>query len=116
MTKDADILLALEQPDLLQMNQSLLSDKFKTEMCVKFQQLGACPYGTRCNFAHGEDELRSLSRHPLYKTRPCIPFIQTKKCPYGRRCNFIHTIQDPRNQNKEPIFNSSQRITRHGRA
>merc|ERR1711964_603492 len=94
--------LDAENAKLMELNQSLLTDKFKTEMCVKFQQLGACPYGKRCNFAHGENELKTISRHPLYKTRPCIPFIQTKKCPYGRRCNFIHSIGDPRNQNKTP--------------
>jgi len=93
-----------ETDDFLALNQALFADKFKTEMCVKFQQLGACPYGKRCNFAHGEDELRGLSRHPLYKTRPCIPFIQTGKCPYGRRCNFIHSVGDTRNQNKEPAM------------
>jgi butyrate response factor 1 len=100
--KAFDAKMGEEQEKFNLLNQSLLTDKFKTEMCVKFQQLGACPYGKRCNFAHGENELKPLSRHPLYKTRPCIPFIQTKKCPYGRRCNFIHSIGDPRNQNKTP--------------
>eukprot|EP00961_Rhodomonas_salina_P117834 1585985-Rhodomonas_salina.1 len=31
---------------------------FKTRMCKNWEQTGACPFGERCNFAHGHDELR----------------------------------------------------------
>jgi len=71
------------------------NEKFKTELCVKFQELGACPYNTRCRFAHGEAELRSKPKPRQYKTKPCNNFMKTGKCPYGARCNFLHGAQEP---------------------
>eukprot|EP01083_Nonionella_stella_P292294 994178_1 len=66
------------------------NEKFKTELCVKFQELGACPYNTRCRFAHGEAELRAKPKPKQYKTKPCNNFIRTGQCAYGVRCNFLH--------------------------
>ncbi|KAL5231082.1 hypothetical protein ABZP36_029858 [Zizania latifolia] len=31
---------------------------FKTELCNKWEETGACPYGDQCQFAHGIGELR----------------------------------------------------------
>ncbi|KAJ2161072.1 hypothetical protein GGF46_001743 [Coemansia sp. RSA 552] len=31
---------------------------YKTKMCQRFSELGECPYGEKCQFAHGDDELR----------------------------------------------------------
>uniref|UniRef100_A0A8C2Z1M8 mRNA decay activator protein ZFP36 n=1 Tax=Cyclopterus lumpus TaxID=8103 RepID=A0A8C2Z1M8_CYCLU len=50
----------------------------------------SCKYGTKCQFAHGEEELRGLFRHPKYKTEPCRTFYNFGYCPYGSRCHFIH--------------------------
>ncbi|KAL6571882.1 hypothetical protein OROHE_002751 [Orobanche hederae] len=41
---------------------------FKTELCNKWQETGACRYGDHCQFAHGIGELCSVIRHPCYKT------------------------------------------------
>ena len=30
---------------------------FKTKLCEKFSK-GSCPFGDKCHFAHGEEELR----------------------------------------------------------
>lgn len=81
----------ISQNKLFEIKESLFGDKFKTELCVKFAQLGACPYGERCNFAHGEEDIRSRFRHPNYKTKPCSTFIKSGQCPYGTRCTFVHT-------------------------
>ncbi|EIW80036.1 hypothetical protein CONPUDRAFT_166648 [Coniophora puteana RWD-64-598 SS2] len=48
-------------------------------------------YGTKCHFANGEGELRSVARHPKYKTEICRTFWVSGACPYGKRCCFIHT-------------------------
>jgi len=32
--------------------------RYKTVLCNKFNECGRCPYGPRCQFAHGEAELR----------------------------------------------------------
>uniref|UniRef100_A0A672Z4L2 mRNA decay activator protein ZFP36 n=1 Tax=Sphaeramia orbicularis TaxID=375764 RepID=A0A672Z4L2_9TELE len=68
----------------------LSSNRYKTELCRGFQETGSCKYGSKCQFAHGEDELRGLYRHPKYKTEPCRTFYNFGYCPYGSRCHFIH--------------------------
>ena len=37
---------------------------YKTELCRSWEEKGSCRYGTKCQFAHGEDELRNVARHP----------------------------------------------------
>ncbi|XP_029427118.1 mRNA decay activator protein ZFP36-like [Rhinatrema bivittatum] len=68
----------------------VLSSRYKTELCRTFSETGKCKYGSKCQFAHGFQELRTLSRHPKYKTELCHKFYLYGECPYGSRCNFIH--------------------------
>jgi tristetraprolin len=37
---------------------------YKTELCRSWEEKGSCRYGAKCQFAHGEDELRRVTRHP----------------------------------------------------
>lgn len=74
-----------------------LSSRYKTELCRTFSETGRCKYGAKCQFAHGQAELRSLSRHPKYKTVLCHKFFQHGDCPYGSRCHFIHYPEEARN-------------------
>ncbi|KAL3501784.1 hypothetical protein ACH5RR_036233 [Cinchona calisaya] len=67
---------------------------FKTELCNKWQETGACPYGDHCQFAHGIQELRPVLRHPRYKTEVCRMVLNGDHCPYGHRCHFRHTLTD----------------------
>ncbi|KAH6827811.1 hypothetical protein C2S53_017170 [Perilla frutescens var. hirtella] len=67
---------------------------FKTELCNKWQQTGACPYRENCQFAHGIDELRPVLRHPRYKTEVCRMVLNGVSCPYGHRCHFRHTLTE----------------------
>lgn len=90
----------------LQRRQSVKSDsspttdsastRYKTEMCRPFEETGNCRYGSKCQFAHGIHELRSLNRHPRYKTEFCRTFHTTGFCSYGQRCNFIHNEDERR--------------------
>ncbi|KAF3692852.1 mRNA decay activator protein ZFP36L2-A [Channa argus] len=73
-----------------QVQPLLSSNRYKTELCRGFQETGSCKYGSKCQFAHGEAELRGLYRHPKYKTEPCRTFYNFGYCPYGSRCHFIH--------------------------
>lgn len=41
---------------------------YKTELCNSWIERGVCRYGSKCQFAHGEQELRPVTRHPKYKT------------------------------------------------
>ncbi|KAM0687348.1 hypothetical protein COBT_001415 [Conglomerata obtusa] len=63
---------------------------YKTEMCRSFEEAGCCKYGDRCQFAHDEQEIRDIERHPRYKTEVCKTFWEIGTCPYGKRCCFIH--------------------------
>jgi butyrate response factor 1 len=66
-------------------------NRYKTELCKSFNETGICRYGTKCQFAHGKEEVRPILRHPKYKTETCKTFHTTGTCPYGTRCRFIHT-------------------------
>lgn len=68
-----------------------LQNRYKTELCKSYTETGICRYGTKCQFAHGKEEVRPILRHPKYKTETCKTFHSTGTCPYGIRCRFIHT-------------------------
>lgn len=70
--------------------QNVNASRYKTELCRPFEESGYCKYGDKCQFAHGEQELRNLSRHPKYKTELCRTYHTIGFCPYGPRCHFIH--------------------------
>ncbi|ORX83972.1 hypothetical protein BCR32DRAFT_201294, partial [Anaeromyces robustus] len=63
---------------------------YKTELCRSYEETGHCRYGSKCQFAHSESELRHVDRHPKYKTEMCKTFWEQGTCPYGKRCCFIH--------------------------
>ncbi|CAG8540496.1 4034_t:CDS:2 [Paraglomus brasilianum] len=79
---------------------------YKTRLCERFETEGFCPYGPKCTFAHGTNELRERPsseekvgspptardgpENPLYKTRLCERFMKENFCQYGPKCNFAH--------------------------
>ncbi|KAL3630361.1 hypothetical protein CASFOL_023345 [Castilleja foliolosa] len=82
---------AIKEEEALELdvyNQGML----KTELCNKWQETGACPYGDNCQFAHGIKELRPVIRHPRYKTEVCRLVLAGDICPYGHRCHFRHAL------------------------
>ncbi len=65
--------------------------KYKTEICLTFKENGVCPYGNRCRFAHGKNELFLKEiNHPNYKRKDCLSFHVEGFCNYGLRCHFKH--------------------------
>ena len=52
--------------------------RYKTELCRPFTETGKCKYGDKCQFSHGNNELRILMRHPKYKTEYCRTFHTSK--------------------------------------
>ena len=70
--------------------ESKIDTKYKTELCKKFQSTGKCPYGYKCRFAHGKEELISKLQGVNYKKKPCKTFNEKGYCPYGSRCSFRH--------------------------
>ena len=64
--------------------------KVKTEMCRYYEQGIECPWGYRCNYAHGEHELKfrystlilmesagQISNAATYLVRPCLTWVAT---------------------------------------
>ncbi|CEO94959.1 C3H1-type domain-containing protein [Plasmodiophora brassicae] len=88
---------------------------FKTELCRTFSDLGTCPYGARCQFAHGDAELRSVERPKKYKTQKCQKFHTEGACPFGSRCIFIHDEDErelPHSDKYDPEYAKEQRLRR----
>lgn len=66
---------------------------YKTELCATFMKsLGKnCPYGNKCQFAHGRLELVAVKRSNNYRSKPCVNWAKNNGyCPYGNRCCFKH--------------------------
>lgn len=63
---------------------------YKTELCVSYMKMGGCPYGAKCQFAHGEHDLKSVPRPANYRSKPCSNWAKYGSCRYGKRCCFKH--------------------------
>jgi hypothetical protein len=64
--------------------------KYKTELCKTYSETKKCPYGFKCRFAHGKEELNSKNTGNNYKKKSCKTFLENGFCPYGSRCSFKH--------------------------
>jgi len=84
-------------------------DLYKTEMCKSWAESNTCRYGEKCQFAHGETELRPVFRHPKYKTEICKTFHNYGNCNYGKRCRFVH-ISPSENSSKEVLPPPKQEV------
>lgn len=69
---------------------SVNTELYKTELCSTFTKTGSCPYGNKCQFAHGENELKLVNRGSKYRSKPCANWSKTGSCRYGNRCCFRH--------------------------
>lgn len=87
---------SLEDEKRRQSGNGNSTSRYKTELCRPFQEYGYCKYSDKCQFAHGEHELRALPRHPKYKTELCRTYHSKGFCPYGPRCHFVHNLEEMR--------------------
>ena len=87
------------------------TSRYKTELCRPYQEYGFCKYGDKCQFAHGEHDLRLLPRHPKYKTDLCRTYHSTGFCPYGPRCHFIHNMEEARQSLDAPHRSPTKKST-----
>jgi hypothetical protein len=62
--------------------------KVKTELCIHYLNGTPCPFGDKCNYAHGEEELKYTTLWELqqaglindvhtYRTHPCLSWVST---------------------------------------
>lgn len=68
--------------------------KHKTELCKNFSELGRCPYGNRCRFAHGTHELITTRPKKSFRKKRCNGFWKNGLCSYGIRCQFGHSEEE----------------------
>ena len=98
------------------MNKGHSNPRYKTALCKKFTENQSCPYGDKCQFAHGEQELRNFNGHaqnmmyPLgmgtknqnnmlnYKIVKCKNWEKDKTCKYGVHCTYAHGDEELRNK------------------
>ena len=98
------------------MNKGHANPRYKTALCKKYLQAQSCPYGDKCQFAHGEQELRTFNGHSQnmmyalgmntknqnnmlnYKIVKCKNWEKDKSCKYGAHCTFAHGDEEIRNK------------------
>ncbi|KAG1152327.1 hypothetical protein G6F37_000515 [Rhizopus arrhizus] len=86
-------------------NEKKQKNLYKTELCRNWEETGQCRYGTKCQYAHGAQDLREIERHPKYKTQKCRTFHKTGSCPYGARCTFRHfSLPGDEDNKEEPVM------------
>lgn len=87
------------------------SAKVKTELCRHYNTEKGCPFGDKCNYAHGEHELKytklmdleraGLADIEIFRTHPCPSWVATGACPFDQRCIGLH---DPRVAGSHPSW------------
>ncbi|XAR53076.1 hypothetical protein NMG60_11021475 [Bertholletia excelsa] len=68
---------------------------YKTEICRPWEDSGHCRYGSKCQFAHGKEEVRP-TRFPnknKSEAQTCKSFTGSGSCSYGAKCRFAHHHQ-----------------------
>ena len=101
--------------------------RYKTSLCNNFLTESGCQYGEKCQFAHGNEELRPVQSVPQQSAVPQMnsPFAQLQKnmmnfkivkcknfekdgqCKYGDRCTFAHGDAELRTKS-EPFMQLGQ--------
>lgn len=63
-----------------------LLNRFKSELCRNWEEKRTCRYGLKCQFAHGDDELRKIPRHPKVVGYALRVWLRTDdESPYSTR-------------------------------
>lgn len=77
--------------------------RYKTVLCEKWEANGACPYGAKCQFAHGIDELRSrpCAGSEGAQCAPCVdrptrPGLSEQSIALARACGVDARLPIPR--------------------
>ena len=101
------------------MNKGQNNPRYKTALCKKYKESQSCPYGDKCQFAHGEQDLRTMnamSQNMMftlgmggmgnknqnsmlnYKIVKCKNWEKDKTCKYGAHCTYAHGEEELRNK------------------
>ena len=106
----------------------MLHCKYRTVLCDNFRVDGRCPYGQKCQFAHGVEQLRPASdgnalcyRVPRRrcKTRrhsPRVPDVSTDSADASDTdkvyvdCNVDSDCSSPRSDSHQRLMDSIERL------
>ena len=109
--------------------QGPANPRYKTTLCKHFATAQGCSYGDKCQFAHGQAELRlnsgamnqmgPMGMNPYiekaqnnvinYKIVKCKNWEKDNNCKYGAKCTFAHGDAELRNKS-DNISHMSQPI------
>ena len=90
------------------------NSRYKTILCKHFNTPQGCSYGDKCQFAHGQNELRQIDnkmiQNPMnrinnnqknalnYKIVKCKNWEKDRTCKYGVHCTFAHGDEEVRSK------------------
>ncbi|KAK7319392.1 hypothetical protein RJT34_04113 [Clitoria ternatea] len=75
-------------------SSSASKSMFKTETCRAWEESGNCRYNSKCQFAHGKEELHPsrLSTKSKSGAQPCKSFIRAGSSMLGPSCSIVHQL------------------------
>jgi len=92
----------------VQQNLAEINPNYKGTLCKYFQKDGVCEFGSLCQYAHGESELRKINpavaktqpqsyvgssfNSLQYKTQLCKNYQEGGSCDFGSGCQFAHGL------------------------
>ena len=95
--------------------------KYKTMLCKHFTSPKGCSFGDKCQFAHGEEELKGINGiiNPMmipqkkgpnpqnYKIVKCKYWEKDGTCCYGTLCSFAHGDAELRTKSQNMMNQAS---------
>eukprot|EP00966_Prymnesium_polylepis_P277590 6413675-Prymnesium_polylepis.1 len=78
--------------------------RYKTVLCSTFTRVGQCPYGHKCQFAHGEEERRKRNTHVATLSCPLHPSLPPPPPPSPPRVLPALTPPPPPPQPSQLLF------------
>jgi len=123
----------------VQQNLAEINPNYKGTLCKYFMSTGQCEFGSICQYAHGDQELRKPSQHqpmavqgphlkqnynqsylnsysnsPQYKTQICKNFQDSGHCDFGSHCQFAHGPLELRTLSDNLVHQQAQQMINPG--
>lgn len=96
MPKNFDAAAMVKQPFYEPKPNVCQEERYKTELCKNWIEIGRCRFNDTCRFAHGLDDLNHSMKifdgkpNPNFKKNNCGNFYGKFYCNYGYKCVFRH--------------------------
>ncbi|KAG5525969.1 hypothetical protein RHGRI_032308 [Rhododendron griersonianum] len=63
---------------------------YKREICRSWEDSSFCRHGSKCQFAHGKEEVRPSRFPSKTKSEICKSYSGSGSCSFGAKCRFSH--------------------------